>query len=60
LSKTLIVDDTLPAFGYQIDNGILIKTYEGKKDNALLHVLAVLMKIKDEPDLRLALKNAKV
>lgn len=61
LSKTLIVDDTLHSFGYQLDNGILIKTYEGEaNDNALLHLWTILMKIKDEPDLREALKNIKV
>ena len=39
LSKTLIVDNTLHAFGYHIDNGILIKTFEGEEnDKALLHL----------------------
>ena len=61
LSQTLIVDNTLHAFAYQFDNGILIKTFAGEKeDDALLHLGKLLMKIKDEEDLRIALKTVKL
>ncbi len=61
LSQTLIVENTLHAFGYHLDNGILIKTFEGEKDDcALLHLWKLLMEIKDAEDLRVALKAAKV
>lgn len=56
LSNTVIVDNTLHAFTYQIENGILIKTYEGNKtDRALTNLAAFLLHIKDAKDLRTAL-----
>jgi len=41
-----------------MDNGVLIKSYEGSKtDRALYHLLPALIKIKDVEDVRIALKR---
>ena len=41
-----------------MDNGVLIKSYEGgKTDQALLHLLPLLVSIKDAEDVRGALKG---
>jgi len=67
IGKMLIVDNTLHAFAYQVyfirkrnkkvDNGVLIKSYEGgKTDRALTFLLPMLISIKNAEDVRIALK----
>jgi len=61
LAKTLIIENTLNAFAYQPENGILVKTFEGdEKDDCLQKLGELLLRIKDENDLREALKNERI
>lgn len=64
----IIVDNSLHAFAFhvrcelniQIENGILIKTFEGERDDkALKELLQTLLKLKDAKDVRVALKKMK-
>ncbi len=58
LNKTIIVDNTLSAFAYQVDNGVLIKSYFGdKQDTALIHLLPELLNMRHAEDVRLALMH---
>ena len=69
LNKTIIVDNSLLAFFYQVlvyltkitqvENGILIKTYEGDKlDRGLQTLMNAMMKIYNTDDVRTIIGKA--
>eukprot|EP00826_Nyctotherus_ovalis_P054632 TRINITY_DN716_c0_g2_i8.p1 TRINITY_DN716_c0_g2~~TRINITY_DN716_c0_g2_i8.p1 ORF type:complete len:289 (-),score=71.79 TRINITY_DN716_c0_g2_i8:240-1106(-) len=58
LKKVIIVDNAPISFLYQLENGVLIKSYMGdKRDNALPTLLNALMKVKDADDVREGLRS---
>eukprot|EP00830_Metopus_es_P012486 TRINITY_DN2775_c0_g1_i1.p1 TRINITY_DN2775_c0_g1~~TRINITY_DN2775_c0_g1_i1.p1 ORF type:complete len:280 (-),score=42.18 TRINITY_DN2775_c0_g1_i1:50-889(-) len=58
LSKTIIVDNAIHSFAYNLENAILIKSYEGgDSDVSLLCLMSLLQYIKDTTDVREALKQ---
>ena len=58
LSKTMIIDNSPPAFTYQIDNGIpIVSWYENKKDQELLKTIPVLMKLLTVNDVKTNIKK---
>eukprot|EP01083_Nonionella_stella_P032164 88047_1 len=58
LSKTMIIDNSPPAFTYQVDNGIpIISWYDDKFDDELLKTVNVLHKLSTLSDVRPAIKK---
>ena len=48
LDKTLIIDNSLEAFGFQPDHGILISSwFSDREDRELARILEALMELKD-------------
>lgn len=58
LSKTVLVDNSPHAFGYQIDNGIPIESwYDDPNDTELLKLAQFLTRIEDVDDVRPIVRN---
>lgn len=58
LAKTVIVDNSLPAFSYNLANGVLIDSwYEDRNDRELYGLAKLLIKAKEYPDIRVFLKE---
>ncbi len=53
MSKVAIVDNSMQAFGFQIDNGIPIESwFDDDKDSELLSLIPLLRALKDTKDVR--------
>lgn len=53
LAKTVLVDNSPYAYGYQIDNGIPIESwFDDDSDTELLKLIGFLRRLKSEPDVR--------
>jgi TFIIF-interacting CTD phosphatase-like protein len=53
LAKTVIVDNNVYSFAFQLDNGIPIVPFEGDKDDLeLIKLMKYLVTLKDEADFR--------
>jgi len=58
LNKTVIIDNSPPAFTYQVDNGIpIISWYDQEDDTELMKVIPVLQKLDTLHDVRPAIKK---
>jgi len=58
LATTVIVDNSPPAFTFQLDNGIpIVSWYSDKHDTELLKLIPLLMKLRTLTDVRPALKK---
>jgi len=58
LKKTIIVDNSPQVFAFQIYNGVPITSwYDNKEDDELMRLTALLMEIRNEPDLRVNLNK---
>ena len=56
--KTVIIDNSLYAFAYQLDNGIPISSYfDNKKDEELKNMIPLLQRIVHMKDVRRFLRN---
>jgi CTD small phosphatase-like protein 2 len=53
MSKVAIVDNSMQAFGFQIDNGIPIESwFDDDNDSELLSLIPLLRALKDTKDVR--------
>uniref|UniRef100_A0A7R9U6B2 FCP1 homology domain-containing protein n=1 Tax=Pinguiococcus pyrenoidosus TaxID=172671 RepID=A0A7R9U6B2_9STRA len=58
LKRTVLVDNSPHAFGYQVDNGIPIESwYESDADNELLRLLGFLQRLQKEDDVRALVRD---
>lgn len=58
LKDIILVDNLVHSFGLQIDNGIPIMDFKDEaEDKELEHVEKILMKVKDEEDVRVFLSK---
>ena len=58
LSSVVIVDNSVQAFGYQLDNGIPIESwYEDQNDRELLDLLTFLTQVREQKDVRPFLRD---
>lgn len=59
LAKTIIIDNSVYAFAYQLDNGIPIATwYDDRQDRALLDLLPILKALSSAEDVRPHISSA--
>jgi len=58
LAKTMIIDNSPPAFTNQVNNGIpIVSWYQDKFDTELMRTIPVLQKLRTLPDVRPAIKK---
>ena len=58
LNKTIIIDNSLASFVYQISNGIPVRSwYESLNDKELLNIKIILIKLKEYNDIKPKLKK---
>jgi len=58
LSKVIIVDNSPPAFAYQIDNGIpIISWFDDDNDKELLNMMTILNSLRTQPDVRIHIRK---
>ena len=58
LSRTMIIDNSPPAFTYQVDNGIpIVSWYDDEYDSELLKMIPLLEKLSTLPDIRPSIKK---